>query len=236
MPLVNGGRRRVRRCRLLAEEAGHVAGDRGVGGVRQAEFLDPDPALYGRHLGARNGGQETLAEHLFDVAGEQGGFDGATDQAAALAQDGHRVFLRGGAGFEEFFLGDAAVGPERLVLAAIDLGAFFSETVGDDAGEREIDIIAAQQNVIADGDAVEAELAIRFGDGDQREIRGTAADIDDQDEVADGDAPAPIGVARSRRKGGLGFFEQVGNVLIAGLLGGLQGELARDGASKDAER
>ena len=58
--------------RLLAQEARHVARDRGVGRIGQAEFLHADAALHGGHLGARHGGQETLAEHLFDVAGAAG--------------------------------------------------------------------------------------------------------------------------------------------------------------------
>ena len=150
---------------------------------------------------------------------QQGRLDGAADQAAALAENRDRLLLGLRARLEQFFLGDAAVGPQRLMLAAIDPGALFREPLGHDTGEREIDIVAAQQNVIADRDAVEAQFAVRFGDRDQREIGGTAADIDDQDQVAHGDALAPIGVAFDPGvEGGLRFFEQ-GDVLIAGLLG-----------------
>ncbi len=100
----------------------------------------------------------------------------------------------------------------------IDPGAFFSEPLGHDAGEREIDIVAAEQDVIAHRDAVEAQFAVRFGDGDQREIGGAAADIDHQNEIADGDALPPIGMAFDPGvEGGLRLFEQ-GDVLIAGLL------------------
>ena len=139
------------------------------------------------------------------------------------------VLLRLRAGLQQLFLGDAAVGPQRQVLPAVDPGALLGQALRHHAGQREIDVVAAQQNVIADRDAVQREFAVRLGDGDQREVGGAAADIDDQDEVAHRNALAPIGMALDPGvEGRLRLFEQ-GDVLIAGLLRGFQGQFARHG-------
>ena len=121
-------------------------------------------------------------------------------------------------GLEQLLLGDAAVGPERLVLPAVDARALLRQPLRDHAGQREIDIVAAEQDVLAHRDAVQRQFAIRFGDGDQGEVGGAAADIDHQDQVAHLDALAPVGMALDPGvEGGLRLFEQ-GDVLIAGLL------------------
>ena len=48
--------------------------------------------------------------------------------------------------------------------------------------------------MLADRYALERQLAAVFRDGDQGEVGGAAADIDHQDQVADGDALAPVGM------------------------------------------
>ena len=50
-------------------------------------------------------------------------------------------------------------------------------------GHREIHVVAAQQQVFADGDALQLQLTIAFGDGDQSQVCGAAADIDDQNQI-----------------------------------------------------
>ncbi len=87
-------------------------------------------------------------------------------------------------GVEQLFFGEAAVVPERLQLEAVDLRAVRGQIAGDGVGQREIDVVAAEQDVFADGDAFQLQFAFAFGDGDQGEIGGAAADIDDQHEVA----------------------------------------------------
>jgi hypothetical protein len=147
--------------------------------------------------------------------------------ARTLAKNCDRLLLRLGTRLQQLLLGHAAIAPQRLKLAAIDARAFFGETLRDYAGKRQIDIIAAQQDMLADGDAVERQLAVAFGDGDEREIGGAAADIDDQDEVAHLHALAPIGVPLDPRvERGLRLFEQ-GDIAISGLFGGFERQLAR---------
>ena len=83
-----------------------------------------------------------------------------------------------------------------------------ARSAGDSVGEGEIDVIAAEQDVFADGDAFELQFAVLFGDGDEREIGGASADIDDEHEVAFVDALTPVGMALDPGvEGGLRLFE-----------------------------
>ena len=75
------------------------------------------------------------------------------------------------------------------------------------------------------GDAFERQFAVFFGNHDEAEIRGAAADVAHENEVVDLDSAAPgITLAfKPRVKGCLGFFQQR-DVLIAGLFGGAPGQ------------
>ncbi len=106
---------------------------------------------------------------------------------------------------------------------------FCGELLFEMAGEGEIDVVAAEEDVFADGDAFQLQLAGFFGDGDEGEVRRASADVDDEDEVADGDALPPIGVAFDPGvEGGLRFFEK-DDVGETGAGGGLKSQLAGDG-------
>ena len=76
------------------------------------------------------------------------------------------------------------------------------ETLLQQAREREVHVVAAEQDVLADGDALERELAIRARHGDQAEVGRAAADVADEDQVADrrrGGASRPP-ARRARRR------------------------------------
>ena len=51
-------------------------------------------------------------------------------------------------------------------MPGIDARALFGETLGDGAREGEIDVVAAQEDMLADGDADERERTffLRYGD------------------------------------------------------------------------
>ena len=51
------------------------------------------------------------------------------------------------------------------------------------AREREVHVVAAEQDVLADGDALEREVAVLLGHRDQAEVGGAAADVADEDEI-----------------------------------------------------
>src|SRR3954470_21609606 len=88
--------------------------------------------------------------------------------------------------------------------------AFPFEALLDDACEREVHVVAALQYVIANGDALEREVAVVLADEDQAEVGGAAADVAHQQQVAHAKRPAP-GLARAvdpRVAGSLRLLEQ----------------------------
>jgi hypothetical protein len=73
---------------------------------------------------------------------------------------------------------------------------------------------------------------LETGYGDQREVGGAAADIDDQDEVADLDALPPVSMAFNPGvEGSLRLFEQ-NQVLVACLRSRALRQLAGDGIKR----
>ena len=87
--------------------------------------------------------------------------------------------------------------------------------------EREIHVVAAEQDVLSDCDALKAKLAAFFRYRDQRKVSGAAADIDDEDQIAYPDLLAPVRVAFDPRiKSCLRFFEK-DDVLVARLFRGV---------------
>jgi hypothetical protein len=90
-------------------------------------------------------------------------------------------------------------------------------------GERKIHIVAAEEEVFADRDALEAKFPAFRRDGDESEVGGPSADVDHQNEVAWGDTFPPIGVALEPGvKGGLRLLKE-NDVAVAGEVRGLLG-------------
>ena len=113
-----------------------------------------------------------------------------------------------------------------MELNGVEFGVFGGEFLFDGARKGEVDIVAAEEDVFADSDAFQGELAIGFADRDQREISGAAADVDDQDFVTGPDAFAPVGVAFDPCvEGGLRLFQQ-DEISEAGAARGVFGEAA----------
>ena len=75
--------------------------------------------------------------------------------------------------------------PQRLQLPGVDAVPGRFEPLLQQARERQVHVVAAEQDVIADRDALERQVAVALADGDQAEVGGAAADVADQDEVAD---------------------------------------------------
>ena len=95
------------------------------------------------------------------------------------------------------------------------------------ARQRQVHVVAAQQDVVANGDAFQRQFAVLFGNHNEAEIRGAAADVAHQHQVADLDAAAPVITLalQPRIKSCLRLFQQR-DLLIAGLFGGAPGQLA----------
>src|SRR5579871_3918137 len=115
---------------------------------------------------ARNRWQKTFAQDAVNVVAQKLGFDRPPDQSRAAAQDRNRMLALLVVRIEQPFLGQAALLPKCVQLHQVELGALGAELLLQVTGEREIDIIAAQQDVLADGDALELQLPASFGNGD----------------------------------------------------------------------
>ena len=125
---------------------------------------------------------------------------------------------------EQNFLGGGALAAQTAALAD---GKLLAEFRLDQPGQREIEIIAAEQQMLADGGAREVDLVAIAGDADQREVAGAAADVADQNDLA-----VEEQLARAREivgdpgiEGRGGLFEQR-ELFDAGVVRGLHGELA----------
>ena len=60
-------------------------------------------------------------------------------------------------------------------------------------GQGQVEVVAAEDQVIADGHAMELHLAaFAAADADQREVGGAAADVADEDLLARVDEPVPV--------------------------------------------
>ena len=187
----------------------------------------PDAPLLRRHLRARHLRQKAALQHLFDIAGQQRRFNRAAHQARAFAQNRDRLLFRLRPRLQQLLLGHAAVGPQRQVLPAVDLRALLGQAMRHHAGQRQVHVVAAQQDVLAHRHPAQRKLAIGFRHRNQREIRGAAADIHHQDQVAHRHPLAPVRMPlQPRVEGRLRLFQQR-DVLISRLLRRLQSQFPR---------
>ena len=79
------------------------------------------------------------------------------------------------------FLGRRALPPQAAALAD---GKLLAEFRFGEPGQREVEIVAAEQQMLADGGAGEVDLVAIARDANQREVAGAAADVADQHHLA----------------------------------------------------
>ena len=213
--------------RLLPQKARQMPCHRRVGGIWQAELLQSHRSSSCRHLIGADSRQESVEQHLIEVHPAQRRPDGAADQFRAFSENRHGMLgaIRGG---EQRLLRHPALVPQRLQLPGVDAMTIQLEPLLNQPREREIHVVAAEQNVIANRHALEREIALVLTDENQAEVRGAAADVADEHEIADAQPPPPrlAGAVDPRIAGGLRFFEQR-YVLEARSFRRPQGELAR---------
>jgi len=111
---------------------------------------------------------------------------------------------------EQRLFRDAALLPERVQLQGVETCAARVEPLLQDACEGEVHVVAAEQDVVADRDALEREVPFRCRHRNQREIGRPAADVAHQHEIADFHPSAPAVPLRVEPcvEGGLRFFER----------------------------
>ncbi|KGX04687.1 putative molecular chaperone HspA/DnaK domain protein [Burkholderia pseudomallei MSHR640] len=215
------------RSGLPAEERGEMARDAGVLRVRQAELHEARARAAHRPRRRVDGGEEAFEDRLRQLGARELGADRAADQLRAAARHDERHGLRRRIAEQRLLRAAARVG-ERAQLPGVGLRALRGELARDHVREREIHVVAAEQDMLADRDAMQLEVAVALDDRDQRQVGRAAADVDDEDDVADPDVLAPraaafLDPAVERR---LRLLEQR-HMRVAGRLRGLGRQLAR---------
>lgn len=210
---IGSGGVRVRRligqiALVSGQESGQVTGDGMVGGIREAEFLEAGAATSG-FVAEGDLGKETIHEEFdgFGV-GEFGG-ESAADEARTCGGDIDGEAFWGRVA-EQAFLHVLAAADENGPGARVEFGVG-TEPVFEVMGKGEVEVIAAENEMITDGVAVESDLAVIARlHLDEREIGSTAADIADEDFVAGLEALIPIGAVGMDPgvKSGLRFLEE----------------------------
>ena len=184
-----------------AQECGEMPGDRGILSVRQTERGESGAPLRARCGRDVDFGKEGIhrAPQLFlgDLRPDR-----PADQAAAPTRDRERS--RPG------LLGGAASVREGGELPGIELRALRPQLLADDVREREVDVVASEQDVVSDSEARQRQPALVLADRDQREVAGAATDVDHQDHIARPDMLAPFvsGCFHPRVQRGLRLFEK----------------------------
>src|SRR5262249_23062762 len=145
-----------------------------------AELEDAGLAAALRAIAGARHGEEPVDEQAFDLVARKLGLERAADEARAAAEDGHRKAI--GRPGEDLLLGGARGVDERALLPS---GALLPDRLGERVRQGEVHVVAAEEDVIADGDAVEDEVAVLLAHRDEREVGGAAADVAHEDDVAD---------------------------------------------------
>ena len=169
---------------LTAEERRQMTRDGRVLRVRQAELRQAGARPAHRTRGAVHLREEAFEDRLREFGARQFGADRAADQLGAAARHDERHGVGGGVG-EQRFLGRAAGVGERAQLPRVGLRALGGQLARHHVGEREVHVVAAEQDVLADRDAMQFEVAFALDHRDQREVGRAAADVDHEDDVAD---------------------------------------------------
>ena len=150
----------------------------------------------------------------------------ATDQLRPSARDRHGPALEPRLIFaEQLLLGRAARRPQGAPLVGIE--ARPAQLLFDVVSQCEVDVVAAEHEVIADGDAAKARPGRRFDDRDQAEVGCAAADIAHQDQLAGTHFLLPAVLVRDDPavESRLRLLEQRDRVELCSL-GGLERQLA----------
>ena len=189
------------RAAAAAQERREMPGDRRILRVRQSERGESCPPLRGWCGRDVDVGEECVHRAPQLLLGDLRPYRSAHE---AAAPPGYRERSRPG------LLGVAAGVGEGGELPGIELRALRPQLLADDVREGEVDVVAPEQDVVADGEARQGEAAFILADGDEREVAGAATDVDHQDHVARPDMLAPF-VSRRFHPGverGLRFFEK----------------------------
>ena len=188
-----------------------MAGDRRVALVGQAEFAEAGNRPPRRAVAGLAVREETVDQERGDALPIDLRGDRAADELAAAAEHRNRVLvgLRAFRG-QERFLGVAAGMPQGDRLPGVEPGSLLGEAAGDEMGQGQVHVVAAHEEVVSHGHAAEDQLAAFFGHGDQGEVGRAAADVADQERVAElqGPPPAVAAIGEPGVDGGLRLLQE----------------------------
>ena len=248
-PLLDGARtqraagEQHRIHRPAGEEGREVASDGGIGGVRQADLAQTDPARPGQRV-ARAAGKESLQHDLPNLDPRHRRVEGRREQTRAVAGNRDTENLaRIAVGIERALLQRAGLRHDMTPLAPRQslVGARL-ELPLDRVRERKVDVVAAEQEMVARRDALDRRpLALRTDgcDPEQAEVGGAAAHVAHEDRLhrardvrQDAEQRRALRTRGSlgllvepRIKCGLRFFQESDRRRIAGHLRGHAREL-----------
>ena len=226
----------MQRAGLLAEEPGQVAGDRRVGGVGQADLGQADAAAARGLVGRRAAGEEAVEQDAVRAVSRVSSVliePPMTFEPRPRTATGAAAFL-GSA--KSVSLAVRQAWPSATRWAASSPSMPLGQRRGDGVGQGEVHVVAAEQDVLADGQPGQGEVAPLVGHGDQGEVGRAAADVADQEDVADLDLLPPLVALRGEPgvEGGLRLLEQR-DLLRARPPRGLDGQLAGDGVERGGD-
>jgi len=147
---------------------------------------------------ARVGGdarEEAVEHHGLHLRAREPGRERAADHRAAAARYREADFARAGIR-EQALLRRPALAHEPVEALRVELAAPRQQTRLDLARQGEVDVVAAEEEVLAHGHALEPELAAARAGGDERQVGRAAPDVDDEDERLRRHARAPVALVR----------------------------------------
>jgi len=171
--------------------------------------------------------EEPLDQHLQRLLALHLDRDRAANQLRAPPQHGNRVCV-GPVGAQQRLFRRAAGVPQRNRLPWIQFDALVAERLRRLISQRQVHVVAANQQMVAHGLALQDQFPFFLGDFDQRKIRRPAADVTDQQHVVQFQRATPAVAQRIEPSidGCLRFFQQQQAAWQAGSQGRFAGQIA----------
>ena len=152
-----------------------MAGDGGVALVVEPQLLQGAPAPRARQVVRSAAGEEPVEQGGQHLLPRQLGGEGAGEEPAAAAGEGDRDAV--GAAGEELLLGRAARLQEQRPLHGVEPGG---EARLHAAGQGGVDVVAAEEEVVAHRQPRQGRSSRARRDADEGEVGGAAAHVADQ--------------------------------------------------------
>ena len=193
---------------LPGEELGHVASDFGLGSEGEAPFARREAGRLPRPGFPTDGRKEAVEHDRFDLAARERRGERAADNTRP--PPGHRDADVGERRIaQQLLLGGPAAADQGLKARRVERPPRARPRL-DRTGERNVHVVAAEQEVLAHCDALEPQLAAARPRRDQRQVGRAAADVDHEDERMRRHARPPLLLVRHEPgvEGGLRLLEE----------------------------